>query len=136
MNIIAINGSHKGKGGYTHFLVEKLLAGAEKRGASCEEIILAEMKINTCKACNVCQSKGHFLRCIYEEKDDVAMIFDKMRKANIIVYATPIYVFGMSGLMKVFFDRMNATGNSNEFRLSKSGLFFRYIIKRSIQNPL
>jgi len=135
MNIIAINGSHRGKKGYTHFLIEKLFEGAKEEGTICEEITLAELNINICKGCGVCNTEKHLLKCIYKDKDDVAMIFEKMREADIIIYATPIYVFNMSGLMKVFIDRMNATGNSADFRLSKSGLFFHHISKDIYSKP-
>ena len=135
MNIISINGSHRGTRGYTHFLIEKLFEGARSEGAECEEITLAKLKINICKGCGVCHTEKHLLKCIYEEKDDVAMIFDKMREADIIIFATPIYVFNMSGLMKTFIDRINATGNSNEFRLSESGLFFHHISKDINSKP-
>ncbi|RLD55789.1 MAG: hypothetical protein DRJ01_16170 [Bacteroidetes bacterium] len=135
MKIVAINGSHTGKKGYTHFLIEKLFSGARNKGANCEEITLAELKINICKGCGICNNKKHLLKCIYEEKDDVEMIFNKMREADIIIYATPIYVFNMSGLMKVFIDRMNSTGNSEDFRLSNSGLFFHHISKDIYSKP-
>jgi len=135
MKILAINGSHTGKRGYTHFLIEKLFEGAKNAGADCEEITLAKLKINICKGCGVCNTEKHLLKCIYEEKDDVAMIFNKMREADIIIYATPIYVFNMSGLMKVFIDRINATGNSKEFKLSESGLFFHHISKDIYSKP-
>lgn len=133
--IIAINGSHSGKKGYTHFLIEKLFSGAIKQGSKCEEITLSELNINICKGCGVCNKEKHLLRCIYEEKDDIAMVFNKMREADIIIYATPIYIFNMSGLMKVFIDRMNATGNSKDFRLSESGLFFHHIRKDIYSKP-
>ncbi|MCD4835099.1 MAG: flavodoxin family protein [Bacteroidales bacterium] len=135
MKIIAINGSHTGKRGYTHFLIEKLFNGAKQEGAECEEITLAKLKINICKGCSVCNTEKHLLKCIYEEKDDVTMIFNKMREADIIIYATPIYVFNMSGLMKVFLDRMNATGNSEDFKLSESGLFFHHISRDICSKP-
>ncbi len=135
IKIIAINGSHSGKKGYTHFLIEKLFKGSIEEGAVCEEIALAELNINLCKGCGICNTEKHLQKCIYEEKDDIAMIFNKMREADIIIYATPIYVFNMTGLMKMFLDRMNATGNSKDFRLSESGLFFHYINKDIYSKP-
>jgi multimeric flavodoxin WrbA len=135
MKIVAINGSHRGDRGYTHFLINKLFEGAKKERATCEEITLAKLKINICKGCGVCNTEEHLLKCIYEEKDDVAMIFNKMREADIIIYATPIYIFNMSGLMKVFIDRINATGNSGDFKLSESGLFFHHISKDIYSKP-
>jgi multimeric flavodoxin WrbA len=135
MKILAINGSHKGKKGYTHFLIEKLFTGARSQNAECEEIALAEININTCKGCNVCGTEEHLLKCIYNEKDDIAGVFDKMREADIIVYATPIYIFNMSGLMKVFLDRINSTGNCTDFRLSEKGLVFHHITKEIYSKP-
>ena len=135
MKIIAINGSHPGIRGYTHFLIKKLFKGAKNAGADCEEITLAKLKMNICKSCGICNTEKHLLKCIYEKKDDVAMIFNKMREADIIIYATPIYVFNMSGLIKVFIDRINATDNSKEFKLSESGLFFHHISKDIYSKP-
>lgn len=135
MKLVAINGSHRGTRGYTHFLIEKIFRGAREKGATCEEITLAELKINICKGCSVCNTEKHLLKCIYKEKDDVAMIFDKMSEADILIYATPIYVFNMSGLMKVLFDRMNSTGNSSDLRLSESGMFFHHISKDIYSKP-
>ena len=135
MKIVAINGSHRGENGYTHFLINKLFDGAEQQGAVCEEIILEKLKINFCKACGVCNTEKHLLKCVFDEKDDVAAIFDKMRKADILIYASPVYVFNMSGLMKVFIDRMYSTGNSSDFKLSESGLFFHHISKDIYSKP-
>lgn len=135
MKILAINGSHRGDKGYTHFLINKLFKGALANEAICEEIILSQLKINMCKACEVCTTEDHFLKCIYDEKDDVSMIFDKMRQADIIIYATPIYVMNMSGLMKTFLDRFYSTGDCNDHQLTKSGLLFHHISKEICSKP-
>jgi len=135
MKILAINGSHKGKGGYTHFLISKLFQGVINAGGECEEITLADLNIKMCKACGVCNTKNHLLKCIYEDKDDVSMIFNKMRQADIIVYATPIYVFNMTAMMKLFLERINSTGNSNDFCMSNSGLFFHHISRDIYSKP-
>ncbi|MCD4697436.1 MAG: hypothetical protein K8S16_14475 [Bacteroidales bacterium] len=47
MKIVAINRSHTGKRGYTHFLIEKLFKGAKQEGAVCEEITLAGKELVT-----------------------------------------------------------------------------------------
>jgi multimeric flavodoxin WrbA len=135
MKIVAINGSHRGAKGFTHVLINKLFKGAIDGGADCEEIILSKLRVNMCKACQMCHTEKHFLKCVYDEKDDVSFIFEKMRHADIIIYATPIYVMNMTGLMKVFLDRINSTGDSNDHRLSKSGLFFHHISKEIYSKP-
>ena len=82
MKLVAINGSHTGKRGYTHFLIEKLFKGVKEEGATCEEITLAELKINICKGFSVCNTGKHLLKCIYEEKDDEAWTHHKQEQSS------------------------------------------------------
>lgn len=135
MKILAINSSHRGDNGYTRFLIDKLFQGANDAGSTCEVVTLAKLKINPCTGCQRCHTEAHSLHCIYDEKDDVQTIFEKMKSADIIVFATPVYIFSMSGLMKVFLDRLNSTGNSNELKVSKSGLFFHHINSEICSKP-
>lgn len=133
--ILAINGSYRGEKGHTHFLLGELFQGAQTVGAECEEIILAKHKINHCLACDQCHSPEHFLECAYASQDDVASIFKKMKAADLLIYATPIYLFGISGLMKILIDRMNSTANTHDFRISRSGLFFHHINSNLCSKP-
>jgi multimeric flavodoxin WrbA len=135
MKIVAINGSHRGEKGYTHFLLEKFFKGCVASGADCEEIILAKHQINLCKACEACATEKHYLKCIYEEKDDVSHIFEKMRCADTLIYATPIYIMTMTGLMKIFLDRIYSTGDCSKLRLSKCGLFFHHVTEEIYSKP-
>lgn len=135
MKILAINGSHRGKNGYTQFLIEKFFEGARQSNAECDTIVLKNLKINQCLGCRVCHKPEHYLKCIYDEKDDVKGIFDKMRDADILVFATPIYIFSMTGLMKIFLDRITSTADSSIMTLSNSGLFFHHIDKKLISKP-
>lgn len=124
MRIITINGSHRGERGYTAFLIDQLFMGAKDSGATCEIINLASMKITPCSGCQRCQAPDSYLHCVYENKDDVLEIFNRMRESDLIVFATPVYVFSMSGKMKTFLDRLHSTGNAEEFKVTKQGLFF------------
>jgi multimeric flavodoxin WrbA len=135
MKILAINGSHRGDKGHTHFLIGKLLQGATATGAECQTIALAKLKINRCLACGQCHTDGHRLQCVYDDKDDVRTVFQKMAGADILIYATPVYVFGMSGLLKTFIDRMNATGDTFDLRMSKRGLMFHHIDRAICSKP-
>ncbi len=135
MKIVAINGSHRGESGYTQFLINKLFEGAEKVGAQCETIVLAKHKINRCLGCRICHTQNSYLKCVYNDKDDVASLFDIMRTADLLVYATPIYIFNMTGLMKVFLDRITSTADSSIPALSNSGLFFHHIDKELVSKP-
>ncbi len=133
--IVAINGSYRGDKGQTHALVEELFQGSRNAGAECEEIVLARHKINRCLACDECHTSKHPLECAYANRDDVASIFEKMMAADLLVYATPIYIFGVSGLMKTFIDRMNFTANTHDFRLTASGLFFHHVNAELCSKP-
>ncbi|PKO14447.1 MAG: hypothetical protein CVU39_14430 [Chloroflexi bacterium HGW-Chloroflexi-10] len=135
MKIIAINGSHRGSRGLTSHLISLIFQGAQQSGATCEEIVLSKLKINRCLGCSQCHRDASLLQCVYDSKDDVRMVFDKMATADLIIYATPVYVFGMTGLMKTFLDRINATGDSREFRCTQSGLFFHHITPEICSKP-
>ncbi len=127
MKILAINASHRGDKGHTRFLIDKIFQGATTAGAACEVATLAKLKINRCLSCWQCHTDAHYLRCVYDDKDDVRSIFRKMAEADLILYATPVYVFGMTGLLKTFLDRLNATGDSHILRATNSGLMFHHI---------
>jgi multimeric flavodoxin WrbA len=135
MKILAINGSHRGEKGYTQFLINKLFAGAARAHAECETVVLKSHKINPCIACRACHKPDHYLKCVFDEKDDVALIFDKMRQADVLVFATPVYIFHMTGLMKVFLDRITSTADSSVMTTSDTGLFFHHIDKELISKP-
>lgn len=135
MKIVAINASSRGDRGFTQEILNLVKEGAEESGASFETVILANHKINPCLGCEVCHTEKSYLKCVFHEKDDVQGIFQRMREADLLIYATPIYVFNMSGLMKTLFDRMNSTGDINTLQMSKQGLFFHHIDKDLSSKP-
>ncbi|MEA3439323.1 MAG: flavodoxin family protein [Chloroflexota bacterium] len=127
MKILAINASYRGDKGHTRFLIDKLFAGATAAGAECQVVTLTRLKINRCLACGQCQTAEHHLECVYDGKDDTQMVFRQMVEVDIVVYATPVYVFGLSGLLKTFLERFYSRGNSGDLRVSKSGLMFHHV---------
>lgn len=83
-------------------LAKSFVDGASQAGNKVEFITLKDKRIEFCKGCLVCQKIGN---CVI--KDDVSKIMDKVIDADIIVWATPIYYYEMSGQMKVLIDRLN-----------------------------
>lgn len=136
MKILAINGSHRGRQGCTQLLLDKMAEGAVALGAEFETVVLAEKKINTCIACGVCGKVKTMGHCIYELEDDVKSIFDLMRAAEIVIYGSPVYVFGVTGRLKTFMDRFNCTGTGTGLVLSEKGLIFHHADKAVIGKPL
>lgn len=83
-------------------LAKSFADGASYEGNKVEFITLKDKQIDFCKGCLVCQQTGN---CVI--KDDVTKIMDKVIDADIVVWATPIYYYEMSGQMKVLIDRLN-----------------------------
>lgn len=84
-------------------LAEQFMKGAESAGHQVEKVELLGKQIEFCRGCFACAKLG---RCIID--DDVNGIMEKVMKADVIVWATPIYYYEMSGQMKTLIDRMNA----------------------------
>lgn len=83
-------------------------AGATDAGHKVEEVSLRQKKIAFCQGCFKCE-KNH--KCVI--KDDASKIVDKMFKADVLVFATPIYYYEMAGQMKTLLDRANPLYDSN-----------------------
>lgn len=135
MKIIAINASYRGDRGHTRFLIDKIFQGATAAGAEGQVVTLAKLKINRCLACGRCHTEEHHLQCVHDGKDDVRAVFQKMAEADLIIYATPVYVFSMSGLLKTFLERLYATSDVLDLRLSESGLMFHHVDRAINSKP-
>lgn len=86
----------------SHALAEEFAKGAKEAGHQVELISLIGRQIEYCVGCLSCQRTG---QCVIE--DDANLIAEKMLKADVVCYATPIYYYEMSGQMKTLLDRMN-----------------------------
>ncbi|HOU15815.1 MAG TPA: flavodoxin family protein [Anaerolineae bacterium] len=135
MRLLAINASYRGDQGHTRFLIDRLFRGAAAAGAEFEVVTLAKFKINHCLACDRCHTAEHYLKCVYADKDDAAGIFAKMAAADRVIYATPVYLFGVSGLLKTFLDRLYGTSDVNQMRVTRSGLFFHHVDEAVCSKP-
>ena len=135
MKILALNASYRGAGGQNAFWLKQLFAGASEAGAECELVHLSRLEIKSCRACQRCQQLDHYLHCIYAGQDDVEQVFQKMSTADLIIFATPVYVFGMSALLKRLLERLFSTSDTSDLRLSKSGLLFHHIDTQICSKP-
>lgn len=90
------------KNGNSDALADAFIRGAQQAGNQVEKINLYDKTIGFCKGCLTCQSTQ---RCIID--DDASAIAQRMLTADVIVFATPIYYYGMCGQMKTLLDRAN-----------------------------
>lgn len=123
MKLLAINGSHKKANGINQLLIDHLFKGAKEVGAECETIRLSEFNINRCIACEYCQNQKDYL-CVYDDKDDFIKIIERIKQADILIFATPIYLFQISSLMKIFLERYHSRGKSKVRIVTQSHLIF------------
>lgn len=103
MKILAINGSPRGKKSNTDKFILPFLEGAQAEGASFEVIYLSEKNIKGCQGCFSCWVKTPG-KC--QIKDDMQELMDKINQADVLIFATPLYFFSMTGQMKTFVDRL------------------------------
>jgi multimeric flavodoxin WrbA len=82
--------------------VESFLKGASAAGADVENIFLAKKKIGRCLGCFSCWIKTPG-ECVI--KDDMKELLHKHIVSDIVIFATPLYVDNVSGIMKNFMDR-------------------------------
>ena len=100
MNILVLSGSPR-KGGNTDLLVEAFVKGASQKH-HVEVVSVRNYKVNPCMGCNVCfMSKDN--TCV--QKDDIAIIYEKMAQADMLVIASPVYFYGLSAQLKAVIDR-------------------------------
>lgn len=98
-NVLILSASPR-KGGNSDVLCDEFLKGVLDSGHTGEKIRLSEHKINPCRGCTTCNT---IRICI--QKDDMANILNKMKTADVIVMATPVYFYSMNGQMKTLIDR-------------------------------
>lgn len=77
------------------FLCNEFYRGAAEAGNNTEIIRLNEKKIGFCQGCYACEKLG---KCF--QNDDMNELAEKMLKADVIVFATPVYFYSMSGQLK------------------------------------
>ncbi len=101
--VVVIQGSPRKEGTSKTDIVAKSFAdGCHKAGAETETIYLREKKIRQCQGCFHCWTKTPG-KCIHN--DDVADIMETTESADLVVYASPLYHFGIISLMKRYIER-------------------------------
>lgn len=102
--IIILNGSPR-KNGNTTALTARFKWGAEEAGHTVTEFFPDSMNINGCKGC-FGGGKDRVHPCV--QRDDMEQIYPVYREADIVVLATPLYYWSISGQLKIAFDRLFA----------------------------
>jgi multimeric flavodoxin WrbA len=123
-NVMVVIGSPR-KNGNSSALAKLVATGARAGRAEVETFYLRDLKIKPCTACDYCRKKSQ-PGCIL--KDDMQKLYPKIRKADAIVIASPIYWFTLSAQTKLFMDRWYALGTDEGYALAgkKFGILLTY----------
>ena len=103
--------------GSTRILAESFAKGAEEGGHSVEIIDVCTLNIAPCTGCIACGYEGD---CV--QYDDNEIIRRKLLSCDMVVFATPLYYYGMSAQLKTVVDRFCAYNSSLNRRHLKSAL--------------
>lgn len=102
MKLTAFHGSPR-KGGNTDILTERVLQGARDAGFEVESIALRSLKIQGCIGCERCwQVDGR--PCAIA--DDMLALYDIIANSDVLLFATPVYWYAPTAIMKAFIDRL------------------------------
>jgi multimeric flavodoxin WrbA len=105
-----VGSAHKGN---THKAVGIFLDHLKAQGEVETEIVtLSNYKLGICRGCRLCFSKGEEFCPL---KDDRDVLMEKIMASDGVVFATPNYMFQLSGLMKIFLDRFGFLGHRPRF---------------------
>ncbi|MBU0759315.1 MAG: flavodoxin family protein [Candidatus Omnitrophica bacterium] len=99
MRILGINGSPR-IGGNTDILLDRVLEGARANNADTDKIILNNLKFSPCQECESVNNEGE---CVI--KDDMHDLYKKIKDADVIALASPIFFGSLSAQTKIMVDR-------------------------------
>lgn len=111
MKVAIISGTPRSNG-YTSELVKNLSAGLENAGCSLETVTLFDKKISGCSNCGVCQKKGNEGKCTI--KDDMQPIYGTVAGSELLIIASPIYMWQFTACVKAFLERLHCMYDSLE----------------------
>jgi multimeric flavodoxin WrbA len=124
MKVLGIMGSPRRQSN-TEILLDKALEGAREAGAEVEKVLVLKLKISPCLEIYACRKDGN---CAI--KDDMQLLYKKLLEADHIVFASPIFFYGITSQTKAVVDRCQALwvrrhvlGMGKEDKRERRGVF-------------
>lgn len=116
MKIVILEGSPN-KNGSSNLLAKQFIRGAEEAGHTVKIIDAAHANLHPCIGCIHCGYEGP---CV--QKDDMEQFRKQILDADMMVFVTPLYYYGMSAQLKILIDRFCAMNSSIHRKHMKSAL--------------
>ncbi len=102
MKKVLVVSSSPRKGGNSEVLARKFAEGASESGNEVKVISVRDVDLKFCTGCLYCQSHD---RCVLS--DGMNALYSEFENADVLVFATPVYYYSVSGQLKTFLDRLN-----------------------------
>jgi multimeric flavodoxin WrbA len=103
MKVLAFNGSPKMDKGNTALILNPFLDGMRQAGAEVELLYTSKLDIHPCLGDFNCWVKTPG-KC--HQQDDMQLVHSKLRESDVWVFASPVYVWGVTGPLKNLMDRV------------------------------
>jgi len=129
--VVIVKGSPR-RNGNSAILADQVAAGAESVGAEVDVFYLHGMDIQPCDACEACHASMED-ECIVD--DDMQNIYPKLRQADALVIACPVYWFTLSAQTKLFMDRCYALGGGDPWRHALEGVQIGIVLTYGDTDP-
>jgi multimeric flavodoxin WrbA len=105
MKLLVVSGSRNRKG-QTGRAAAALAEGAAQAGCETESVFLPELHLERCRQCEddgwgLCRGRQ---QCVIE--DDLASVVERIRRADVVVFATPVYFSDLSESLRALLDRL------------------------------
>ena len=124
MKVLGIMGSPR-KQSNTEILLDRALEGAREAGGEVEKVLVSKLKISPCLEIYACRKDGN---CAI--KDDMQLLYRKLLEADHIIFASPMFFYGVTSQAKAVIDRCqalwvrkHALGMGKEDKRERRGLF-------------
>lgn len=130
MKVLVLNGSPRMKGN-TREALNQIIDGIKKniRGAEVELVDIAKIKLSGCINCDGCRRNGG--NCILS--DDSAELINKVSAADIVIFGTPVYWWGISAQLKMAIDKFYS--KSSEFHQQKKQIGIVAVGAAELEDP-
>jgi len=124
MKVLGIMGSPR-RNSNTEILLDKALEAAREAGAEVEKALVSKLKISPCLEIYACRKDGN---CAI--KDDMQLLYKKLLEADHVIFASPMFFYGITSQAKAVIDRCQALwvrkhvlGMGKEDKRERRGVF-------------
>jgi hypothetical protein len=100
--ILVLNGSPRGSHSNTNAILTPFLEGAREAGAETETLLVKDLDVGFCRGCYTCWFVTPGICC---QRDDMDAVLKKYCGCDYVVFATPLYHFGMTAILKRLLER-------------------------------